>query len=109
MINGRPRCLPSLNSDTFPHMLDCQERDGGSLRLLLSSDRRDVKALQGGSGGGGGGGGVTPLDIAPLGGRMVLFDSRRIAHEVSHGQKPHVARKALMYDPMRLSLLSNLS
>ena len=49
------------------------ERDGGSLRAYLPS-----RAARGA----GGGGGAAAEDVAPLGGRLCLFRSCEVEHEV---------------------------
>jgi hypothetical protein len=58
-----------LNPST-PEWLD--SRDGGSLRLFLGADRSDNV----------GGTAVSVVDISPIGGRLVIFDSQTVLHEV---------------------------
>ena len=59
-------------------------RDGGALRAELAAapGGGGGEGREGRSGGGGGGGGATVVEVAPAGGTLVVFDARRIWHEV---------------------------
>ncbi|KIY91652.1 hypothetical protein MNEG_16311 [Monoraphidium neglectum] len=56
--------------------------DGGQLRLWRPSSGNDPGGEGGGGGGGGGGEEGGYLDVEPLGGRLLLFRSADVEHEV---------------------------
>ena len=72
-------------------------RDGGCLRLHLAAGPHGRTGCAhdcaggGGGGGGGGAGGDCHVDVVPSAGRMVLFKSRRVLHEVLPAHRSRLA------------------